>query len=94
MSVDYGTSQKFMFTPNTGYSISQVLVDNVPELFTANTYTLSSVATNHTVAVSFIPSYIITASAGKGGTINPTGSVSVNRGSAKNSKLHPTRVIL
>ena len=68
VTINYGFSQKFIFTPNTGYSVNQVLVDNVPvSVSSTNSYTLSSVTRNHTIAVSFIPSYIITASAGTGG---------------------------
>ena len=92
VTVNYGTSQTFNFVPNTGYSVQKVLVDNVPvTVSSSNSYTLSNVTTNHTIAVSFTPSYIITSSAGTGGTISPSGAVSVNVGASQKFTITPNK---
>ena len=84
VNVNYGSSQTFTFTPDTGYSVYQVLVDNVAvTLSSNNSYTVSNVTSNHTIAVSFIQSYIITASAGSNGSISPSGAVSVDVGASQ-----------
>jgi hypothetical protein len=49
-----------------------------------STYTFSNVKKAHTIKATFaVDSYTITASAGTGGSINPSGSTSVNSGSSK-----------
>jgi len=81
--VTAGASQTFTMTPNTGYQISGVLVDGV-SVGAVSTYTFSNVQAAHTISASFsvIPpiTYTITATAGTGGTITPSGSVSVTAG--------------
>ena len=51
--VSYGGSQAFTITTNTGYYISDVLVDG-SSVGATNSYTFSSVVTNHTIAASFV----------------------------------------
>jgi len=83
ISVEYGESQTFTFTPATCYEIDQVLVDgtNNPAAVAAGNYTFTNVTANHTISVTFkTKSYIITASAGANGTIDPSGNVTVNCG--------------
>ena len=85
-----GSNKSFVITPNTGYHISDVLVDGAsvltPELrkyvveSTSYTYTFTNVQADHTIQAVFAPgilNYIITASAGTGGTISPSGDVLV-----------------
>ena len=61
VTVNYGGSQTFSFTPATGYQVSSVLVDGTA-VTTASSYTFSSVSANHTISVSFAPiTYTITA---------------------------------
>jgi uncharacterized repeat protein (TIGR02543 family) len=80
VSVSYGEDQAFTITPNTGYHILDVLVDGV-SVGAVDSYTFEDVAADHTIAASFaINTYTITATAGTGGTIDPTGTVSVNYG--------------
>ena len=90
VSVIVGTSQKFTITPNKGYGINEVLVDNVPVTLAAgNTYTISNVTAAHTITASFIPSYTITASSGANGSITPSGAINVNSGASQTFTIKP-----
>jgi hypothetical protein len=78
--LNYGANQTFTFTPNTGYSISSVLIDNV-YAGTSSTYTFNNVISNHTVSVSYsLITNTIISNAGTGGAISPLGNISVNYG--------------
>lgn len=75
-----GSSQTFAIEPNTGYIVSDVLVDGA-SLGAVTDYTFNNVVANHSIAASFaINTYTITASAGGNGTINPSGNVTVSHG--------------
>jgi hypothetical protein len=52
-------------------------------------YTFNNVTANHTISASFVRAYTITASAGTGGTISPTGAVVVNSGGNKTFTIAP-----
>jgi PKD repeat protein len=79
--VTYGTNQSFTIAPYAGYAVSAVTVDGVSQ-GSITSYTFANATAAHTISVLFaIKSYTITASAGTGGTIAPSGSVSVNYGS-------------
>ena len=82
--VSQGANQTFNIAPNTGYAISQVTVDSVNQ-GAISTYTFTNVQANHTISATFVtvPTYTITASAGTGGAITPSGAVVVNQGSNK-----------
>jgi len=71
--VPYNASQTFTISPSAGYAISQVTDENsnVLTLSATNTYTFTNVIVPHTITVIFSPT--ITASAGTGGTISPSG---------------------
>ena len=75
-----GASQSYTITPTSGYSIAGVTVDGASVGAVAS-YNFSSVAANHTIAATFSApsagSYTITASAGTGGSISPSGAKSV-----------------
>jgi beta-glucanase (GH16 family) len=81
VTVNAGASQSFTITPNSGFSISGVTVDGANQ-GAITTYTFSNVQANHTINAAFTPpqQFTITASAGSGGSISPTGSVVVNQG--------------
>ena len=82
-TVNYGSSQTFAITPNTGYHIADVTVDG-SSVGAVTSYTHSTITASHTIAASFaINTYTIAASAGTGGTISPSGSVSVNYGNSQ-----------
>ena len=89
VSVAAGGSQKFSFTPATGYKVSSVLVDGTA-VATASSYTFSSVSANHTISVSFAPiTYTITPTAGANGTISPSSAVTVNYGGSQKFSFTP-----
>ena len=80
VSVNHGANQSFSITANTGYQISSVTVDGVSQ-GAISSYTFSNVTAAHTISATFsVRTYTITASAGTGGSISPTGAVSVNHG--------------
>jgi hypothetical protein len=87
-----GSSQTFTITPASGYAVSSVTVDGA-SAGTVSTYTFSNITANHTIAASFTTSTgtdpIITASAGTGGTISPSGSVSTTSGSNQTFYISP-----
>jgi hypothetical protein len=89
VSVNYGADQHFTVTPNTGYSLNDLLVDGT-HVDSTTSYTFSNVTANHTIAASFtINQMTITASAGSGGTITPSGAVSVNYGADQHFTIAP-----
>ena len=83
------TNQTFTVTPNAGYT-QTLKVDGTAVTLTSNAYTLTDVTAPHTVTASFtLQTETITASAGSGGTINPTGSMSVNYGANQTFTVTP-----
>ena len=83
--VDANFSQTFMYSAKSGYIIDSVLVNGSPVPIT-NSYTFNNVQANQTISVTSAvnPNPTITASAGTGGSISPTGSVPVNYGGSQN----------
>jgi len=84
--VNHGATQVFTIAPNTGNHIVDVVVDDVSK-GAVPTYTFTNVEADHRITASFAPdfgeTYIITASAGANGKINPSGDVSVNAGATQ-----------
>ena len=76
-----GASQSFSIVPDNGFLISSVLVDDEEHIgdVVNNIYTFTNVTGDHAIAVSFevAPTYIITATASEGGSISPSGEVTV-----------------
>ncbi|MCL2168049.1 MAG: C10 family peptidase [Lentimicrobiaceae bacterium] len=92
ITVNSGANQTFTFTPNTGYHIDQVLIDNVnnPGAVASGSYTFTNVTANHSISVTFATNtYTITAVAGVNGTISPSGDVTVNHGENKTFTFTP-----
>jgi hypothetical protein len=84
--VNQGADQAFNITPDSGYYIVEVIVDSVSQ-GVGTSYTFTNVIADHTISATFAlgqapVTYTITASAGPGGTINPSGAVTVNQGSS------------
>ena len=50
MTVNYGGSQTFSFTPDTGYHVADVLVDGT-SVGAAPNYAFTNVTANHTIEV-------------------------------------------
>ncbi|MCW4025592.1 MAG: hypothetical protein NWF01_11255 [Candidatus Bathyarchaeota archaeon] len=81
VSVKLGSDQTFTLTPNFGYHTDDVIIDGTTHLGAVDSFTLDNILADHTVAASFaINTYNITASAGAGGSISPSGNVSVTHG--------------
>jgi hypothetical protein len=79
-SVSKGGTQTYTITANPGYYISAVAVDGV-YMGSITNYTFSNVTGNHTIMAYFrIVTFAIAASAGTGGSISPSGSVTVANG--------------
>ena len=81
-SVKESASQKFTFSPKTGYEAYLLKIDNVDTPFEGNSYILESISKNHTVTVYFreipVVKHIISAScADSFGMISPGGEVPV-----------------
>ncbi len=88
VSVNDGADQTFSVSVNADYTVESVTVDGAAaQLDADNEYTFTDVTEDHTIEVAFQSSsqtetYTITASAtpSAGGSITPSGSVSVNEG--------------
>jgi hypothetical protein len=81
--VSYGQNQAFSIVPNAGYHVADVLVDG-SSVGAVTSYTFNNVIASHSISASFaINTFTITASAGSGGSISPSGSVSVNYGDSQ-----------
>jgi hypothetical protein len=93
--VNHGENETFTIIPHNGYQIKEVLLDGVGVTLPVDrglvfTYVLPNVTANHTVAANFeVKTYTITASAGTGGMINPSGSVTVNHGASQTFTITP-----
>jgi hypothetical protein len=89
VGVSKGANQTFTFTPNANYQIYTVYVDGSWK-GALNSYTFNNVTANHTIKAIFAAkTYIITASAGSGGSISPSGTVGVSYGTAKYFSITP-----
>ena len=91
ISIPQGGSQTFTISPDNGYNIQDVLVDNVSQGDTSS-YTFSNIQENHAISVSFSAqeiTYTITASAGDNGTISPSGTISIPQGGSQTFTISP-----
>jgi parallel beta-helix repeat protein len=90
---DWGENKCFVITANDGYLISELMIDNtLLENFNPTktyNYTFNDIRANHTIEVSFIQKFTITASAGNNGSIKPEGDFTVIRGESKNFSIIP-----
>lgn len=90
--VNHGGEQYYTFVANPGYEISRVMIDgtNNASAVAAGTYTFSNVTTNHIISAEFkLVTYTITASAGAGGTISPSGVQAVTHGGQQSFTITP-----
>ncbi len=80
VTVAEGANQTFRITPSPGYKLASLTVDG-SSLTPATSYTFSKVTRNHSISAAFAPiTHTITSSAGEHGSINPSGTVTVNQG--------------
>jgi len=79
-SVKYGGTRAFTIAANTGYTIRDVGVDGV-SVGAVSAYTFMNVTANHIITAAFaINTYVITPTAGAGGSISPGTPQTVNYG--------------
>ncbi len=89
INVNYGASQRFTVAPDVGYDFAELTVDGA-HVDSTLSYTFINITTVHSVHATFvIQKFTITASAGTGGTITPSGSVQVNYGDSILFTMHP-----
>ncbi len=90
VNVACGADQTFTITPGTGYVIADVKVDGVSQ-GPIPSYTFPNVTANHTIEATFARIfYTITATAGPGGSISPSGAVSVEYGADQTFTITPS----
>ncbi len=81
VEVPYGGDKLFEIIPDPGYRIDQLKIDNVTVVTTPE-YKFVNVTSDHAIHATFTSEpFSIIATAGTGGTINPSGEVSVIYGS-------------
>jgi hypothetical protein len=79
-SVEHGGSATYTVAPDSGYIIADVLVDSVSR-GAITSYTFSNVTADHSLQATFaVDTLTVSATAGEGGTIAPSGSIAVSRG--------------
>ncbi len=96
VEVEYGQNQTFTFLANAGNAISSIYVDGVELTGTtltnaiANGYTFENVTQNHTIKlVCTANSYSITASCSVGGSISPSGHITITEGLSQTFTFSP-----
>ncbi|MCX8480569.1 MAG: fibronectin type III domain-containing protein, partial [Sediminibacterium sp.] len=89
-TVHYGEIPIYTITPNLGYVIDSVFVNNRPVNSINNNYIFDSVKTNQTIRAVFkLQTFTITSSAGNGGSIAPQGTSTVNYGDRPSYTITP-----
>ena len=83
VAVTAGTNTTFTITPNSGFHVADVLVDGA-SVGAVSSYTFTNVLADHTIAATFaanpVVSFTVTATAGAGGSISPSGAQTVISG--------------
>ena len=89
-TVNYNGSQTYSITPDPSYHVADVLVDGI-SVGAVTSYTFNIVTTSHTISATFDPnSLTITATAGAGGSLTPSGAIPVNYGADQTFTITPT----
>jgi hypothetical protein len=78
----------YQFLPESGYEVSQVLVDS-KNLGRLLVYSFDTIVSDHTIHVDYIKKPIITAQAGEHGQIYPDGKIEVHHGDFKMFSIRP-----
>ena len=80
VAVDNASDKMFTITPDSGYIVSDVLVDGV-SVGAVTSYSFNNIKADHTIEVIFTNEPLtISATAGANGNISPSGDVSVDAG--------------
>ena len=89
VKVKYGEDKTFTITPNTGYEIKSVTVDGTNK-GKLSSFTFNDVKEAHSISATFVKKqFSITASAGAGGKISPSGTATVSYGDDKTYTITP-----
>ncbi|MEM3473545.1 MAG: stalk domain-containing protein [archaeon] len=89
ITVNIGANQTFTIAPNTGYRIKDVKVDGT-SVGVVSTYTFDNITSDHMIEAVFEQiTHIISASSDTGGSISPSGTVTVNYGDSKTFTITP-----
>jgi hypothetical protein len=89
VTVNYGDDLRYSITPDIGYQIADVLVDNTSVGKTSN-YTFMDVTSAHSISVLFQPIiFTITGISGSGGSVSPEGDTKVNYGYGQSYTISP-----
>jgi hypothetical protein len=88
--VAQGAKQTFTITPASASAIAGVTVDGVTQ-GPIGTYTFTNVQAPHTISATFgaPATHMVTASAGAGGTIKPSGTITVPQGGSQAFSITP-----
>lgn len=80
---NYNATPTFAITPEAGYGVADVTVDGV-SVGAVTSYIFPALTANHTIAATFAQyQYTITANAGNGGTITPSGVANMIAGGSQ-----------
>jgi len=83
------TSQTYTITPNTGFTVANLVVDGTV-LPGATSYSFTNVTADHYINAYFADqTFTVTASATANGTVSPAGAVTANYGSASSFAITP-----
>jgi streptogramin lyase len=83
VGVSHGASQTFTITPDDCYRVANVLVNN-QSVGPVTEYTFENVTSDQSIMATFeAATYVVTAIAGTGGSISPSGAVTVNCGASQ-----------
>lgn len=91
ISVISGNSQNFTFTPNSGFAVSDVIVNGV-SVGSPTNYSFTNITENKTIVVSFsaiITTHLITITTGANGISSPDSSITVNNGASQTISFTP-----
>jgi len=88
--VNEGADQPFTITPDTGYVVADVKVDGGSE-GAITSYEFTDVSDNHTIEASFVEGgvYTISAAAYNGGSISPSGTITLLEGDTQTFTITP-----
>ena len=82
-AVSSGNSQGYTITPDTGYHVSDVIVDG-KSMGAVSAYTFSNITSNHSISAVFeAETFVITASSNANGDISPGNSITVEYGASQ-----------
>ena len=86
----HGMDQLFIISPQNGYQIDDVLVDDI-SVGKVSEYIFKNITGDHSISARFIKTFIISADAGYGGSITPSGIIILPEGTSIKFTITPDR---